>query len=157
MLKADGLDKAFIRQAVLAIAAPTTAAAALSSSEYSAFRFGSDYLNVEGITNWKANLDTTANHYNGTVTTSNGNALEGLHNRNITIVPYIDDYLYYDSANFKSLAKKLFCLDSVINANSFTASASFSGFSGGTNNPVSFSVINSGTPPTFDPTTGTFR
>ena len=46
---------------------------------------------------------------------------------------------------------------SVSDNNSFTEYAIFSGFSDGTNNPVSLSTTNYGIPPTFVATTGTFR
>jgi hypothetical protein len=119
----DGDDKALIRQMILACNATANGTtAALTANQYNAYRFGSDYLNVEGITNWKANLDTNANPYNATVTTTNSNALAPLLDLNITVVPYMDGYFEIPVAGanlnepFKNELIKLTCLDSVVNA-----------------------------------------
>ena len=113
----DGADKALIRQIILACNATSGATTpALNSNQYDAYRFGSDYLNVEGITNWKANLDTNANAYNDTVTTVNGNNLAPLTNLNITGVPYIDGYFGFRYDSFINEMKKLVCLSSVTGA-----------------------------------------
>jgi|21_taG_2_1085346.scaffolds.fasta_scaffold01138_2 hypothetical protein len=119
----DGDDKALIRQMILACNATANGTtAALTANQYNAYRFGSDYLNVEAIANWKTNLITTANPYNATVTTTNSNALAPLLNLNITVVPYMDGYfeIPITGANlnepFKNELIKLTCLDSVVNA-----------------------------------------
>jgi|TARA_R110000765_G_scaffold38452_2_gene84319 hypothetical protein len=116
----DGNDKALIRQAILACNASTGVAPALTSAQYNSYRFGAEYLNVEGISNWKNNLTVTANPYNSNVATQNGNSLAPLTNLNITVVPYIDGYFPITgdlNNSFENELKKLTCLDSVTAAN----------------------------------------
>lgn len=110
----DGTDKALIRQMILAINAAVNASTpALTTNQYNAYRFGADYLNVEGITNWKANLDTNVNPYNASVTTANSNALAPLSDLNIQVIPYMDKYFpFAGNLNdpFTSELKKLTCV-----------------------------------------------
>tara|TARA_R100001440_G_scaffold46776_1_gene66527 strand:- start:11844 stop:15521 length:3678 start_codon:yes stop_codon:yes gene_type:complete len=134
---ADASDKALIRQMILACNATANGTtAALTANEYNAYRFGSDYFNVEGISNWKANLDTNANPYNATVTTSNSNALAPLVNLNITIVPYMDGYfeIPVTGANlndpYTAELKKLLCLDSVVGASAIPTAGAYSQMGG---------------------------
>ena len=113
----DGQDKALIRQMILACNAPAgNTTPALIGSQYNAYRFGSDYLNVEAVANWEANLVTNANPYNGTVATVNLNNLAPLSDLNITVVPYIDDYFGYKYTSFVNEMGKLLCLPSVTGA-----------------------------------------
>ena len=116
----DGDDKALIRQAILACNASTGVAPALLSAQYNSYRFGANYLNVEGISNWKNNLTVTANPYNSNVATQNGNSLAPLTNLNITVVPYMDGYFPITgdlNNSFENELKKLTCLESVTAAN----------------------------------------
>ena len=110
----DSVDKALIRQMILACNATANGTtAALTANQYNAYRFGSDYLNVEGITNWKTNLDTNANPYNATVTTTNSNAVAPLSDLNIQVIPYMDKYFpFAGNLNdpFTSELKKLTCV-----------------------------------------------
>ena len=110
----DGDDKALIRQMILACNATIgVATPAINSGEYDAYRFGSDYLNVEAIASWEANLVTNANPYNDTVATVNLNDLAPLSDLNITVVPYIDGYFPFKNNSFINEMKKLVCLSSV--------------------------------------------